>query len=130
MEWKETSLHRVLNEALRSENRQALKIWFPYLKLFDTALDLLPTVKESVWRGVPLDIGKNYTRNQIFTWWTVSSCSSAVNVTETFLKDKKNSMLFLIEVIISFSSRMYPFGYIRSYKVKQSEIFVLLYYVK
>ena len=130
MEWKETSLHRVLNEALRSENRQALKIWFPYLKLFDTALDLLPTVKESVWRGVPLDIGKNSTRNQIFTWWTVSSCSSAVNVTETFLKDKKNSMLFLIEVIISFSSRMYPFGYIRSYKVKQSEIFVLLYYVK
>jgi len=100
------------------------------LKLFDTALDLLPTVKESVWRGVPLDIGKNSTRNQIFTWWTVSSCSSAVNVTETFLKDKKNSMLFLIEVIISFSSRMYPFGYIRSYKVKQSEIFVLLYYVK
>ena len=130
MEWGETSLYRVLNEALRSENRQALKIWFPYLKLFDTALDLLPTVKESVWRGVPLDIGKNSTRNQIFTWWTVSSCSSAVNVTETFLKDKKNSMLFLIEVIISFSSRMYPFGYIRSYKVKQSEIFVLLYYVK
>ena len=130
MEWKEISLYRVLNEALRSENRQALKIWFPYLKLFDTALDLLPTVKESVWRGVPLDIGKNSTRNQIFTWWTVSSCSSAVNVTETFLKDKKNSMLFLIEVIISFSSRMYPFGYIRSYKVKQSEIFVLLYYVK
>ena len=37
MEWGDTTLYRVLNKALRSENRQALKIWFPYLKLFDTA---------------------------------------------------------------------------------------------
>ena len=63
MEWGEQTLYRVLNQALRSENRQALKIWFPYLKLFDSALDLLPTVKESVWRGVPLDIGKNFLKN-------------------------------------------------------------------
>src|SRR5689334_10192843 len=35
MEWGESSLYHVLNEALRSENRQALKIWFSYLKLFD-----------------------------------------------------------------------------------------------
>ena len=97
MEWGETSLYRVLNEALRSDDRQALKIWFPYLKLFDTALDLLPTVREVVWRGVPLDIGKNFTKNQIFTWWTVSSCSSSVNVIETFLQNKSNSTLFSIE---------------------------------
>ncbi|CAF1383344.1 unnamed protein product [Rotaria magnacalcarata] len=56
MEWGDTTLYRVLNRALRSENRQALKIWFPYMKLFDTALDKLPTVKEQVWRGVPIDI--------------------------------------------------------------------------
>ena len=99
MEWGETSLYRVLNEALRSENRQALKIWFPYLKLFDSALDLLPTVKESVWRGVPLDIGKNFTKNQMFTWWSISSCSSSVNVIEQFLQSKNNSTLFLIEVV-------------------------------
>ena len=97
MEWGETSLYRVLNGALRSDDRQALKIWFPYLKLFDTALDLLPTVREVVWRGVPLDIGKNFTQNQIFTWWTVSSCSSSVNVIETFLQNKSNSTLFSIE---------------------------------
>jgi len=99
MEWGETSLYRVLNQALRSENRQALKIWFPYLKLFDTALDLLPTVKESVWRGVPLDIGKNFTKNEMFTWWSISSCSSSVNIIETFLQDATNSTLFLIEVV-------------------------------
>jgi len=99
MEWGETTLYRVLNLALRSENRQTLKIWFPYLKLFNSALDLLPTVKESVWRGVPLDIGKNFTKNQIFTWWSVSSCSSSVNVVETFLLNKNNATLFLIEVV-------------------------------
>ena len=97
MEWGETTLYRVLNQALRSEKREDLKIWFPYLKLFDTALNRLPTVKEVVWRGVPLDIGKNFTKNQIFTWWTVSSCSSSVNVIETFLQNKSNSTLFSIE---------------------------------
>ena len=69
------------------------------MKLFDTALDLLPTVKEVVWRGVPLDIGKSFTKNQMFTWWAISSCSSSVNVIETFLQNKNNSTLFLIEVI-------------------------------
>ncbi|CAF5146329.1 unnamed protein product [Rotaria sp. Silwood1] len=99
MEWGDTTLYRVLNRALRSENRQELKIWFPYLKLFDTALDRLPTVKEAVWRGVPLDFGKNFTKNQIVTWWSVNSCSSSVNVIKQFLGNKKNSTLFLIEAV-------------------------------
>ncbi|CAF1349133.1 unnamed protein product [Rotaria sordida] len=99
MEWGETTLYRVLNDALRSENRKALKIWFPYLKLFDTALDKLPTVKEVVWRGVPIDIGKNFIKNQIVTWWSVSSCSSSVNVIESFLGNGKNATLFLIEAV-------------------------------
>ncbi|CAF3833190.1 unnamed protein product, partial [Rotaria sordida] len=46
IEWGDTSLYCVLNKALRSENRQVSKIWFPYLKLFDTALDKLLIVKE------------------------------------------------------------------------------------
>ncbi|CAF1060432.1 unnamed protein product, partial [Rotaria sordida] len=99
MEWGDTTLYRVLNKALRSENRQALKIWFPYLKLFDTALDKLPTVKEAVWRGVPLDIGKNFAENQIVTWWSVNSCSSLVKVIKNFLGNDKNSTLFLIEAV-------------------------------
>jgi hypothetical protein len=61
MEWGDDTLYRVLNKALRSKNRQALKIWFSYLKLFDTALEKLPTVKEVIWRGVSIDIGKNFT---------------------------------------------------------------------
>ncbi|CAF5111013.1 unnamed protein product, partial [Rotaria sp. Silwood1] len=92
-------MYRVLNRALRSENRQEVKVWFPYLKLFDTALDKLPTVKEVVWRCVPLDFGKNFTKNQIVTWWSVNSCSSSVNVIKQFLDNKKTSTLFLIEAV-------------------------------
>ncbi|CAF4801032.1 unnamed protein product, partial [Rotaria socialis] len=99
MEWGDTTLYRVLNRALRSENRQALNIWFPYMKLFDTALDKLPTVKEAVWRGVPIDIGKNFIKNQTVTWWSVNSCSSSPNVIKNFLGDNKKSTLFLIAAI-------------------------------
>ena len=99
MEWGDTTLYRVLNKALRSENRQALKIWFPYMKLFDTALDKLPTVRGAVWRGVPLDIGKFFVRDQTLTWWSINSCSLSANVIKNFLGNGQNATLFLIEVI-------------------------------
>jgi hypothetical protein len=99
MEWGDQSLYNVLNKALRSEDRRALTIWFPYLKLFDTALDMLPTLKEILWRGVPLDIGKNFTENQIVTWWSISSCSLKVDVIKNFFGNTKNSTLFLIQAV-------------------------------
>ncbi|CAF1234337.1 unnamed protein product [Rotaria sp. Silwood1] len=99
MEWSDTTLYRVLNKALRSKNRLALKIWFPYLKLFDTALNKLPTVKDVVWRGVPLDIGKHFIKNQIFTWWSINSCSSSVKIIESFIGNNKNATFFLIEAV-------------------------------
>jgi hypothetical protein len=99
MEWGDTTLNRVLNKALRSENRKALKMWFPYLKLFDTALDMLPTVKENIWRGLPLDIRENFSENQIVTWWSINSCSSSVDVIKDFLGNNKTSTLFLIEAV-------------------------------
>ncbi|CAF3182207.1 unnamed protein product [Rotaria sp. Silwood2] len=42
MEWGETSLHKRLNVALRSKDNNKIKPWFPYLKLFMTALQKLP----------------------------------------------------------------------------------------
>jgi hypothetical protein len=100
MEWGGTSLYRVLNKALRAENRQGLKIWFPYLKLFDTALDLLPTARRgAVWRGVSRDIGKEFAENQLVTWWSFNSCSSSVHVIKNFLGDENNATLFLIEAV-------------------------------
>ncbi|CAF4408475.1 unnamed protein product, partial [Adineta steineri] len=69
------------------------------MKLFDTALNKLPTVREVVWRGVAEDIGKNFTKNQIITWWSISSCSSSVNVIKGFLENQRNSTTFLIEAL-------------------------------
>ncbi|UJR18686.1 hypothetical protein I4U23_005593 [Adineta vaga] len=99
MEWGETSLYRLLNKTLRNENRELIKIWFPYLKLFDSALNKLPTVREVVWRGVSNDIGKHFTKDQSVTWWTVNSCSSSVNIIENFLKNNKKTTMFLIEAV-------------------------------
>ena len=97
MDWNSTSLYRILNQALRSEDREDLKIWFPYLKLFDSAFDLLPTHTGALWRGVSLNIGKQFTKNQIFTWWSINSCSSSVGVIKKFLSKTKQSTIFLIE---------------------------------
>ncbi|CAF3444580.1 unnamed protein product, partial [Rotaria sp. Silwood2] len=97
IEWGNSSLYRVLNKALRSKKRQALKTWFLYLKLFDAALNKLPGVKEVVWRGVPLDIGKDFIKNQTVTWWSINSCSSSVDIIKGFLGVDKKSTLFLIE---------------------------------
>ncbi|CAF3725903.1 unnamed protein product [Rotaria socialis] len=46
MEWGDNSLYRVLNRALRSDDRDAVKPWFPFLRLFESALEKLPSVKK------------------------------------------------------------------------------------
>ncbi|CAF1517125.1 unnamed protein product [Adineta ricciae] len=99
MEWGDTSLYRLLNQALRNANRQVVNIWFPYLKLFDCALEKLPTLHKVLWRGISADIGKNFTKNQLVTWWSVNSCSLSVDVIKTFLGNNPKSTLFLIEAL-------------------------------
>jgi hypothetical protein len=99
MEGGDTSFYRVLNRALRSEDRPALKPWFPYLKLFDTALCKLPTVRRNVWRGVLGDIDQDIKKNEELTWWNISSCSLSVDVVKGFLSSETKSTLFLIEAV-------------------------------
>jgi hypothetical protein len=99
MEGGQNSFYRVLNKALRSENRPALKPWFPFLKLFDVALKKLPTVNGSVWRGVPDNVIEEFTEGQVMTWWSISSCSQSVNVVQSFISSGKNSTLFMIEAV-------------------------------
>jgi hypothetical protein len=98
IEGGENGFCQVLNRALRSENRPALKPWFAYLKkLFDTAVQKLPNLRTNVWRGVTRDIARNYKKDDEFTWWSISSCSTSVNVINDFLGP--NSTLFLIEAV-------------------------------
>jgi hypothetical protein len=97
IECGDESFYRVFNRALRSENRPALVPWFSFLKLFHTALNKLPIVKKSIWRGLREDVSEMYEAGLELTWWSVSSCSSSVNVIKDFLGP--NSTLFLVEAL-------------------------------
>ena len=97
MEWGDESFYRVLNRALRLEDRSLLKPWFPFLKLFDTTLNKLPSLNKVIWRGVRHDVSKELKENQELTWWSINSCSLSVNVVKDFLD--QNSTLFLIEAV-------------------------------
>lgn len=96
------SLYELLNESLRAENRQNLKPWFLYLKLFLTALYKLPSKNEQVWRGIKgVDLSKKYSTGTKFAWWGVSSCTSNIDVlqkSEFLGKDGKRT-LFSIQCI-------------------------------
>ena len=95
MDWGEDSLYRLLNKVLREEDRSVLVPWNGYIKLFDTAINKLPSCQINLWRGIDLDISKNYAAGQEITWWYFSSCSSALNAVKHFLGPV--STLFMIE---------------------------------
>jgi hypothetical protein len=99
MEAGDYSFYRLLNKALQDEDRQKLKPWFSYLKLFDTALNKLPTIKGNLWRSMVTDISNYYNENEVFTWWSVNSCSSSINVVQSFLRPDGRNTLFVIEAI-------------------------------
>jgi hypothetical protein len=86
-----------LNDTLRAENRHALKPWFAYLKLFMAALVKLPSTKKTVWRGVAGDVGSIFVDNDMHIWWSINSCSMALNIVQPFLGEK--GTLFAIDAI-------------------------------
>jgi hypothetical protein len=97
LEGGDNSFYRILNENLRSKNRRAVKVWFGFLKLFDSALNKLPTVQGCIWRGLDGDFSEQYKKDQVFTWWSVSSCSVSITVVQDFLGPNKNATLLMIE---------------------------------
>ena len=105
MEWGENSFYHVINRALRAEDRLSIEPWFAYLKLFDTGVQKLPIVRKNLWRGVPMVISKNFKKDDHFTWWTISSCSTMIDVIKDFLCP--DSTLFLIEAVNGKDIRSY-----------------------
>ncbi|CAF1385840.1 unnamed protein product [Adineta steineri] len=96
----DTSFYPKLNEALRGENPPALMPWFDFLKLFITALVKLPELSSrptTVWRGVANISGSDYYETDIFTWWSLISCSLDASVGAAFTGEK--GVLFCINTI-------------------------------
>jgi len=86
-----------MNAALRAENRHELKPWFGFLKLFITALEKLPSTKATVWRGVNYDDTLTFVDNDVHIWWSINSCSMALNIVQPFLGER--GTLFAIDAI-------------------------------
>ncbi|CAF1658942.1 unnamed protein product [Adineta ricciae] len=74
-----------LNDDLRAENRNALKPWFPYLKLFITALEKLSSLEITIWRGVSGDVSSSFTNKGEEIWWSVNSCSKNPDIVGRYI---------------------------------------------
>ncbi|CAF3989888.1 unnamed protein product [Rotaria sp. Silwood2] len=97
MEWGETSLYKRLNVALRSKDKNKIKPWFSYLKLFMTALHKLPSFQGVVWCTTQIDLSKEYTKGQRCLCWVVSSTSRDISVLEHYLHQSGERTIFTIK---------------------------------
>ena len=99
MQWPKPhpSLYNVLNQRLRTKNRDTLVSWFLFLKLFFTALYKLPSLRQTIWRGVRGNLSDQYEEDQI--WWGASSCTETMKIMETFVGSKGARTIFNIECI-------------------------------
>ena len=101
MQWEPNNkcLYFALNATLRDENRNKLKPWFSYLKLFLTALSRLPSNQRPIYRGITRDLRKYYQGGQTILWWSFSSCTLKMDVlnNDQLLGLKGARTLFVIE---------------------------------
>ena len=90
----ESVFYRQINATLRDPDRTRIVPYFPYLRLFFAGLGKLQGHKESLWRGVALDLRAQYPKDGTVTWWGVSSCTSKLAVAKGFLGATGKRTLF------------------------------------
>ncbi|MFH8384128.1 ADP-ribosyltransferase domain-containing protein [Kitasatospora sp. NPDC018058] len=90
----ESAFYREINAVLRSPDRSRLVPYLPYLRLLFAAVSQLPARTEPLWRGVSLDLRKQYPLGRTVTWWGVSSCTSKLGVAQSFLGSRGKRTLF------------------------------------
>jgi hypothetical protein len=104
IEWRKPhrSLYSMLNYTLKKADRDDLRPYFKYMKLFLTAIVKLPFFPPStIWRGVTKDLSANFSPDTPVTWWAFSSCTTELPVLENnmFLGKTGNRTLFSVEAI-------------------------------
>ena len=104
IEWNESrqSLYSMLNSTLKQNDRELLRPYFKYLKLFLTALVKLPCIPQStIWRGVTKDLSALFQPDTPITWWGFSSCTVELTVLKSnmYLGDSGSRTLFSVEAI-------------------------------
>ena len=119
----EKCVSSILNEALRSNNRQELEPWFLYLKLLFVALDRLPTMtNRRLFRGIKKDVSNFYQVGQRVIWLGFSSCSTKKDVAEReeFFGNTGKRTMFIIDSNSAKSIDKY------SYYINEGEVMLLL----
>jgi hypothetical protein len=123
MGWKplDKCLYVVLNDTLRSKDREQLTPWFLYLRLLFNALFRLPSITRTVFRGIKLNLIEQYTKGDTIIWWGFSSCTVAMSVlkSELFLGKKDVRTMFTIECLNGKNIRKH------SYYSSEDEILLL-----
>ena len=79
---QESVFYAVMNQIMRARNREPLKPFFSYLKLFLGALyklDLPPT-PQTVYRGVKKQIYSIKNKGDEKVWWAFSSATASIGV--------------------------------------------------
>ncbi|CAF1939994.1 unnamed protein product [Rotaria magnacalcarata] len=114
MEWidADKSLYSILNRTLRTADRDSLKPWYKYLKLFLTALSKIPCEPQQViWRGVRSNISDEFPTDALVTWWAFSSCTTSLRVLENdlYLGNVGARTLFSIEAFNARNIRYHSF---------------------
>ncbi|CAF3694643.1 unnamed protein product [Rotaria sp. Silwood1] len=104
IEWERPhrSLYSMLNYTLKNANREELRPYFKYLKLFLTALVKIPCVPPlTVWRGVTKNLSAEFPPGTLVTWWSFSSCTTSLTVLENnmYLGNTGARTLFSVEAI-------------------------------
>jgi hypothetical protein len=118
-----SSLYLLLNQSLRAEDREQLKPWFSFLKLFLTALYKLPSQSKRVWRCVKnIDLTSKYKTGTKFVWWGVSSCTTHIEVLQSnaFLGNHGERTIFSIDCINGKSIASHSY-----FKNKEKEIILM-----
>ncbi|CAF1130833.1 unnamed protein product [Adineta steineri] len=95
----DSSVYRILNQTLRAEDRTKVRPWFGYLRLLDSATSKLPTFKGIIWRGIDKNVTMKFKKGQRITWWSISSCSTSIDVISSFISKSSSSTLFHIECL-------------------------------
>ncbi|CAF3509650.1 unnamed protein product [Rotaria sp. Silwood1] len=100
MRWSPNYVYHLLNETLRTEQRELLRPWFLFLKFILTALWKLPSITGvTLFRGVKLDLSQQYTKGRMQPWWEFSSTTTSVEVLQSpqFLGKSGVRTLFTID---------------------------------
>jgi hypothetical protein len=102
----EGPLYNKLNAALRKEDRNAVKPYFPYLRLLITAMAKLKKEQGSEDRTLNRGVNKElvlthpdvYRQSQTLRWWPFSSCTKQIEELETkqFMGTEGERTLFQI----------------------------------